>query len=324
MALSYEFSIGSVRAKENALFSKTDLEQLLGCKTTAELCQTLSDKGYGTVCAFDEMTKRHMDGVWEYLRRIAPDFGVFAPFLIQNDAHNFKVVLKGTMSARDYYTALLLTPCTVEHKLMIDAVEHRIMKELPDWLQEPAAMAYDLLAHTGDARAADAVLDKAVMLEMLRQSEGFRSKFLKEYFRTEVFYHNIKIALRGARTGADRHYYKSAMPRFEGFDRDKIVQAALKGHDALVDMLSKLSDYGCKQAMEQYKSSPSAFEKFVDDRLMMLAKESCKRTSEGAEPLLGYYLGEEAQNKVLHIIYSGVKTGADTEIIRERLREIYG
>ena len=82
--------------------------------------------------------------------------------------------------------------------------------------------------------------------------------------------------------------------------------------------------YGCKQAMEQYKSSPSAFEKFVDDRLMMLAKESCKRTSEGAEPLLGYYLGEEAQNKVLHIIYSGVKTGADTEIIRERLREIYG
>ena len=306
MALSYEFSIGSVRAKENALFSKTDLEQLLGCKTTAELCQTLSDKGYGTVGAFDEMTKRHMDGVWEYLRRIAPDFGVFAPFLIQNDAHNFKVVLKGTMSARDYYTALLLTPCTVEHKLMIDAVEHRIMKDLPAWLQEPAAMA------------------KAVMLEMLRQSEGFRSKFLKEYFRTEVFYHNIKIALRGARTGADRHYYKSAMPRFEGFDRDKIVQAALKGHDALVDMLSKLSDYGCKQAMEQYKSSPSAFEKFVDDRLMMLAKESCKRTSEGAEPLLGYYLGEEAQNKVLHIIYSGVKTGADTEIIRERLREIYG
>ncbi len=58
MALSYEFSIGSVRAKENALFSKTDLEQLLGCKTTAELCQTLSDKGYGTVGAFDEMTKR--------------------------------------------------------------------------------------------------------------------------------------------------------------------------------------------------------------------------------------------------------------------------
>ena len=47
MAVSYEFSIGSVRARENALFTKTDIEQLLGCKTVEQLCQTLSDKGYG-------------------------------------------------------------------------------------------------------------------------------------------------------------------------------------------------------------------------------------------------------------------------------------
>ena len=57
---------------------------------------------------------------------------------------------------------------------------------------------------------------------------------------------------------------------------------------------------------------------------MTLAKESCKRASEGAEPMLGYYLGEEAQKKVLHIISSGINTATDTDIIRERLREIYG
>ena len=37
MALSYEFSIGSVRARENALLNKTDIEQLLGCKSVSEL-----------------------------------------------------------------------------------------------------------------------------------------------------------------------------------------------------------------------------------------------------------------------------------------------
>ena len=61
-----------------------------------------------------------------------------------------------------------------------------------------------------------------------------------------------------------------------------------------------------------------------NDRLMTLARESCKRASEGAEPLLGYYLGEEAQKKTLHIIYSGIKTGAGADAVRERLREIYG
>ena len=324
MALSYEFSIGSVRARETRLFTKADIEQFLACRTVDELCRTLSDKGYGSGTDFDEIAENHMNGVWEYLKSIAPDFSVFSPFLIQSDVHNFKIVLKGVMSARDYYTALLITPCTVEQSEIINAVEHRNMKSLPEWMIVPTEKAYDLLAHTGDARASDAVLDKAVMLEMLRLSEGFRSKFLVEYFKTLVFYNCVKIAIRAARTGTDRHYLKTAMPRFEGFDRDKVIAAAVKGLDALLETLAKSDDFGCRAAVEQYKKSPSAFEKFVDDKLIISAKESCKRTCEGAEPMLGYYLGEEAQKKVLHIIACGIKTNTDTDIIRERLREIYG
>ena len=324
MALSYEFSIGSVRARETRLFGKTDIEQLVSCKSTDALCRTLTDKGYSGGDDFDSLIEKHSDEVWAYLKSVAPDFSIFNPFIIQNDAHNFKVVLKGTMSARSYYTSLLLSPCTVEQADIIYAVEHRNMKGLPEWLAEPAEKAYDLLAHSGDARASDAVVDKALMLEMLRLSDGFRSAFLKEYFRTIVFYNNIKIAIRAARTGADRHYLKSAMPRFEGFDRDRIIAAAVKGSEALLDTLSKISDFGCREAIGRYKESPSAFEKYADDRLILFARESCKRSCEGAEPLLGYYLGEEAQKKVLHIICSGVKTGTDTDTIRERLREIYG
>ena len=324
MALSYEFSIGSVRAKEIALFSKADLEQLLACSSVDALCQTLRDKGYGSGSSFDEIAENHMEGVWAYLKSIAPDIAVFTPFIIQNDVHNFKVTLKGTMSARDYYTELLISPCTVEHSDMIAAVEHRDMRALPEWLAPAAEKAYDLLAHTGDAKASDAVVDKALMQEMLRFAQGFKSAFLREYIGTQVFYCNIKIALRSARTGADRHYLKTALVRLDGFDKDAVISAALRGFDPLVDLLSKKSEYGCKAAMEAFKTSPSAFEKFVDDRLMTLARESCKRTSEGAEPLLGYYLGEEAQKKALLIIYSGIKTGTNADVIRERLREIYG
>ena len=47
MALSYEFSIGSVRAKEKNLFTNSDIEHMLGCENVNELCRYLSDKGYG-------------------------------------------------------------------------------------------------------------------------------------------------------------------------------------------------------------------------------------------------------------------------------------
>lgn len=41
MALSYEFSIGSVRAKEKNLFTNSDIEHMLGCENVNELCRYL-------------------------------------------------------------------------------------------------------------------------------------------------------------------------------------------------------------------------------------------------------------------------------------------
>ena len=47
MALSYEFSIGSVRAKENSLLREADIEMMISLKSEKELVRHLKDKGYG-------------------------------------------------------------------------------------------------------------------------------------------------------------------------------------------------------------------------------------------------------------------------------------
>ena len=46
MALSYEFSIGSVRAREKMLLGKAEIEQLLSMKNESEIITFLKDKGY--------------------------------------------------------------------------------------------------------------------------------------------------------------------------------------------------------------------------------------------------------------------------------------
>lgn len=323
MAVSYEFSIGSVRAKEKSLLSRTDMEQLLACSSEGEIAATLTDKGYGEGITVEEILSSHTAALWAYLRSVAPDFSIFDPFLIQNDIHNFKVILKGAMANRDC-DHLLLAPSTIDVDVLRRAVEGRLMQLLPEWLQTNADKAYEALAHTGDARLSDAYVDKAAMLEMLRLCSGSRSKFLDEYMKNFVFYCNIKTVLRSARTGANREYLKRAMVRYEGFRKYEMIAAAMKGSEALIEMLSHISDFGCDKATEAFKESPSAFERFVDDRLTLLTIESCKRTSEGAEPLLGYYLGSEVEKKAIHIITSGVRTKSGAETIRERLREIYG
>lgn len=323
MALSYEYSIGSVRAKEKSLLNRQDIEQLLGCKSSAELCSMLGDKGYGEGKTVDEAIENRDSETRSYIKSVAPDMSVFNPFYLLNDAHNFKVALKGTMADREY-RGLMLEPCTVAFDTVIKAVEGRRMNLLPEFMQKPCDEAYEIIAHTGDAREGDALVDRAFMEEILRLAQNSGSEFLYNYFNTFVFYSNVKIAIRSARSGADRAYLEKALCETADFDKNKIIEAAQKGGDALIETLSKISACGCDKAIEQFKKSPSAFERFVDDRLILAARESCKRTSEGAEPLIGYYLAREAEKKVIHIIDSGIRTNTDSEIIRERLREIYG
>ncbi len=322
MGLSYEFSIGSVSAREKSLLNQTDIEQLLACSSTAELCRFLTDKGYGEGDDIDEILYDHTKKLWQYLKSITPDFEIFAPFIIQNDVHNLKVVLKGIMSSRKFDT-LLVEPNSIEIDTLKEAVEKRRFSLLPDWLAESADLAYDLLAHTGDARASDAVIDSATMKQMLVLSAEY-SVFLKKYFETLVFYNNIKIAIRCARTGTTKEFLNKALVEVDGFRKKEIIDASAKDINSLIDFLSKYDSYDCNLAIEEYENSPSAFEKFVDNKLIILAKECCKNKSEGAEPLLGFFLGNEFEKTVIHIIESGIKTNTDKGIIRERLREIYG
>lgn len=323
MDLSYEFSVGSVRAKETSLLNAQDIEQLLSYQNMPQLCAALNDKGVGDGGTVEEILRDRTEKTWAYLKSVAPDFEIFRPFIISNDIHNFKAALKGTMAGREY-RGLMLEPCAVDHNKVIDAVEHRKTSLLPEFMQKPCDEAYELLAHTGDARLADSVIDKAAMEEMLRLSTQYKSEFLKNYFETLVFYSNIKTAIRAARTRAGRDFLNKALCEVSGFNKRAVIEEAVKGSEYLIGSLEKKSDYGVDKAMEAYKKSPAAFEKYVDDRLILMAREACKRASEGAEPLLGYYLGCEAENKVIHIISSGIRTRTNAEIIRERLREIYG
>ena len=323
MAKSYEYSIGSVRAKETSLFTSSEVEQMLNCSDEAQLVRYLNDKGYGEGDTVDEIIRDNTSKMWDYIKSVAPDFSIFNPFFYLNDIHNLKTVLKGTMSGRDY-SSLLLKPSTIDFDTLKTAVENRKFSLLPTWLSEAADSAYEVLAYTKDARLSDAVTDKAVMEKMLEAGESSGSEFLNNSFKTTVFYNNIKIAIRAAEVGTTEDFLKRALCQVDEFRMTTVIKSAVKGIDNLVDTLEKFSEYQLNKAIEAYKLSPSAFEKFVDNKLMLMAKEGCKRASSGPEPLMGYYLGCEAEKKVIHIIASGLRTKTDSEIIRERLREIYG
>lgn len=323
MALSYEFSIGSVRARETRLFSEAEAEQMLAMKSEEELVRFLKDKGYGDGNTVSEIIESSKEKMWKYIRSIAPDFGIFDPFFIQNDVHNLKTILKGVMSEREY-DQLLIVPCTVKHSDMKSIVENRRFDKFPQWLGEPADKAYHLLAETKDARISDALIDKAVLERLLYEGKRSGSDFLMEYLETLVFYANVKTAIRGAKADIGKYFFENALCECRGFERDQVIKLSLQSEEALLKYLEKLSAFDCDKAVAIFRKSPSEFERFVDNKLIRIAKQTCRLSSEGPEALFGYYIGCKYERKLITIISGGIKTNTPPEKIRERLRELYG
>ena len=98
----------------------------------------------------------------------------------------------------------------------------------------------------------------------------------------------------------------------------------MSGSERLIKYFEGVSDYECKKAILLYKEKPAAFELFVDNKLMKLAREMCRLTNEGPQPLFGYYIGCEYERRAVSIISNGVKTNTAPDRIRERMRETYG
>ena len=324
MALSYEYSIGSVRAKEKELLSSADIEAMLACKSTSELAGYLRDKGYGDGESIDEIVKNSLKETVEYLERTVPDPAVFDIFSYENDVHNIKSVLKGLLADRDF-DKLILSPHTINVDDIVKAVSENKYELLPEEFSEAAKKAYEILAHTADARLSDAYLDAACMKAQLKAAKESDNAFLKEYFTTEIFYRNVKIALRAAMANAQKSYYDDALlDGLEGFDKKDIINEAIKGLDSLCDYLALKDRYSCSGAIEEFRKSPAAFERYGENLLIKLAKEKCKRAGNGPEPALGFYIAKLSESKAINIIAVGIETDSDSETTRERLREIYG
>lgn len=321
---SVGFAIGNLRARENRLLKKNDLSGFAAASNVTELARMLRDKGIGKTDGADVPTLLHEDAeeMWKYLADNAPDTAAFAPFLCENDFHNYKAVLKGIIRGREYEDLLIL-PASVELPALQKAVKEKRFDLLPDYMQKPAAEAYEVLVQSGDSQLADCIIDAGCMSAQTLLAEKSKNTVIKDLITVSVFYKNIKAALRAAKTGRSAQFTESTLTETGVVSKKAMVTAALGGEEKVLELLGKAVTVGGAEAAEAYKKSPGDFEKYADNRLLSTAKR-CKYITIGIEPLIGYMLARKAQITDLQIIYSGVKTGQGSDKTLERLRELYG
>ncbi len=317
----YTYAVARIRALEVSLFSASTIEQLIACKDLESCLRFLQDKGWGgndVPMDADAILTREREKIWETIGEMHVDMEVFNVLSYTNWFHNLKAAVKevctGKSGANIFYEG---TPISKEEMLRI--IREKDFKALPENMQEAAEEAVETLLHSGDGQLCDIIIDRATMEAIKEAGRKSQDDIIRDYAESTVAVANIKIAVRSSKTEKSLEFMKRAMAPCDSLNVDGLARAALAGTDSIIEYLS---GNGYLEGALALKESPSAFERWCDNRIIQTIKPQ-KTNPFSVGPLVAYVIARENEIKTVRIILTCKQNGLSDDSIRERVREMY-
>ena len=317
----YTYAVARIRSLEVSLFSDAFIEQLLACRNADQVLQSVIEKGWGGMDAGNDaeaVLKCEEEKAWAVIRDVAPDMRVFDVLSYPKLYHNLKAAVKEVYAGMKN-PAMFYDDCPIPGEEMYRIVENRDFSRLPGNMGRTAQEALDLLLHTGDGQLCDIMIDRAALDAIEEAGRQSGEKIIADYADTTVAIADIKIAVRSQKTGKDADFMRNAMAECESISRDQLIRAALSGAEEIARYLEGTSYAG---GAESLRESPSAFERWCDNRMIETLK-SQKYETFSVGPLLAYLVARETEIRTVRIILTGKQNGFSDDAIRERIREMY-
>lgn len=317
----YAYAVARIRALEVSLFSSSTIEQLIACKDDEAAIRFLQERGWGGAdvpADADAILIREREKIWETIGEMHVDMDVFDVLSYASWFHNLKAAVKevctGRSGANIFYEG---TPIPKQELLRI--IKEKDYQALPENMQAAAEEAVDTLLHSGDGQLCDVIIDRATMEAIKEAGRLAEDDIIRDYAESTVAVADIKIAVRASRTAKTLEFMKRAMAPCDTLNIDSLAHAALAGMDSIIEYLN---GSGYAEGAQALKESPSAFERWCDNRIIQTIKPQ-KSNPFSVGPLVAYVIARENEIKTVRIILTCKQNGLSDDSIRERVREMY-
>ena len=319
----YAYAVAYTRTLENKMLGRADFEALLNATSYDDAVRYLSDKGYGHGSIgqnpdAEALLKGELSYIWHEVRGACPEGAPIDILLYQNDFHNLKAILKAVFS-NITFEHLLMEPYTIHPEVIHSAITNGKPEDLPNILKDSASEAYSILARDGDGQRAEIILDTALFLAMNEVAQQSKNGFLVGWVDLSIAIMDMKIAIRGVYSGKNKAYLRSSMLECDRVDVDCLADAAT--HD-IPAVLQVFIQSGFPEAAEAAQKSISSFEKWCDNELIHYLR-SAKYKTFGFEPIINFLVSKQYELQAVRVILSGLRGAIPTELLRERIRDLY-
>ncbi len=318
---SYAFAVARIRVKEKKLLTDADIAQMAAMKDEAAVLAFLGDKGWG-----DQESARNAEDMlaaeeaksWALMKELKIDPAIFKVLEYPKLFHNLKAGIKEVVTEGSHEKIFYDIEGLGREEIM-RIIRDKDFAALPEFMRETAQEAFEVMVNTMDGQRCDTIVDRGCLEEMQKRSRRMKNEMMKSYVSSQAAVADIKIAVRSAKTGKSYAFIKEALAECDTLSVESLAQAASRGEEALY---TYLQESGYAEAADAIRQSPSAFERWCDNRLIETIRPQ-RMNSVSVSPIVAYYLARENEIRMARIILTAKANGFGEETIRERVRKMY-
>ncbi len=319
--LDYIFAVARIRVKEKTLLRDSDIAQMITMPDADAVIEFLLTHGWG-----DTASSRDADAILaaeeaktlSLINELRLDPEILEILSYPQLFHNLKAGIKETVTTEPHPSAFYPLE-SYGRETILKIIKEKTYDQLPEPLRELAPRAFELMLQTRDGQAVDMLVDRETLSAMEKAGKASSNPLFKNYLLSTVAVSNIKIAVRAQRMKKSREFIENALAPCTYLDTKELAKAASGTFEELLGYLQR-TDYS--QGAEALKESPSAFERWCDNRLIGSLRGE-RTHSESFGPVLAYYLARQNEIKTVRIILTAKANGFSEDAIRERVREMY-
>ena len=320
--LDYIYAVARIRVKEKYLLSDDDIRRMSGMENNREILGFLSDRGWGDGSPEEDgsrMLETEERKTADLMKELKADPEIFRVLSYPRLYHNLKAGIRELCSA-DPPDHLYYDIEGFGREEVRRILRDKDYGALPDHMRKTAQRALETMLRTQDGQKCDLIIDRGCLDACEKAGRESGIPLLADYEESTVAITDIKIAVRAQKTGKDLKFLKEALCPCRTLNTDILAAAAVSGETSLRDYLT---GHGFAEAAEALKDSPSAFERWCDNRIIDAILPQ-KRNSVSAGPLIAYYLARENEIRMVRILLTAKANGFSEEDIRKRIRKMYG
>ncbi|HHW03928.1 MAG TPA: V-type ATP synthase subunit C [Thermoanaerobacterales bacterium] len=320
-----------IKALETRLLGKSAIDRILEADGPEEALKVLSDTDYGADIAemeniydFEKVLEKSLKRTFKTIADSMKDYRFIRFFTLKNDYHNLKIIIKNKIlgfEGKDYFSSLGEVQIEELQKL----VSEDVTAAVPENMKVAYKRAVEIYEDTRDPQQIDLLVDRMLFEELARLVDDTGEEFLREYFTSWVDLTNIRTVIRLMHIKAETRVLERSLLPGGSIKKDVFVKLYGEPMQGVIDALAA-SPYHrvVEEGVSAWASngSPAVFEKLSDDYLLKLARRGLYKPY-GPETVVGYLAARENEVKLLRMILVGKINGISSEMIKERLRDVY-